>query len=157
LDVIETAMAAEKDANNFYSRAAQKTKDPKGRDMFSQLADFEMNHFRHLKDLYDSLKGEGKWIAYPGTTFSVKGKKISTGLSIGEEVGSQADDLDALSMAVKEERKAQKYYSEMAGKTADPLGKDMFKKLAREEELHERVLNDQFYSLNNNGVWTWGD
>ena len=157
LDVIETAMAAEKDAHNFYSRAAQKTQDPKGRDMFSQLADFEMNHFRHLKDLYDSLKGEGKWIAYPGTTFSVKGKKISTELSIGEEVGSQADDLDALSMAVKEERKAQKYYSEMAGKAADPLGKDMFKKLAREEELHERVLNDQFYSLNNNGVWTWGD
>ena len=157
LDVIETAMAAENDAHNFYSRAAQKTQNPKGRDMFSQLADFEMNHFRHLKDLYDSLKEGGTWIAYPGTTFSKKGKKISTPSSMRKEVGPQADDLDALSMAIKEEKKAQKYYSEMAEKTADPLGKDMFKKLAREEELHERVLNDQFYSLNNNGVWAWGD
>jgi hypothetical protein len=116
-----------------------------------------MNHFRHLKDLYDSLKSKDRWIAYPGTTFSGKGRKISTPSSMGKEVGPQADDLDALSMAIKEERKAQIYYSEMAGKTPDPLGKDMFKRLAREEEIHERVLNDQYYSLNNNGIWTWGD
>ncbi len=157
LDAIKAAMEAEMDAHNFYSKAAQKTKNPKGRDMFSQLADFEKNHFHHLKALYDSLKGEGKWIDYSGTTFSDKGKMISTGLSIEKEVRSQADDLDALSIAIKEERKAQKQYLEMAEEIADPLGKDMFKKLAREEELHERILNDQFYTLNNNGVWTWGD
>ena len=157
LDTIKTAMAAEKDAHNFYSSAAQKTQNPKGKDMFSQLADFEMNHFRHLKQLYDSLKGEDKWIAYSGTTFPTKRGKISKELSVGEEVGSQADDLDALSIAIKEERKAHEYYLEMARGTADPLGKDTFKKLAREEELHERILNDQFYSLTNNGLWTWGD
>jgi rubrerythrin len=157
LDAIKAAMEAEMDAHNLYSKAAQKTRNPKGRDMFSQLADFEKNHFHHLKALYDSLKGEETWIAYPGTTFSEKGKKVSRDLTRGEEVGSRADDLDALSMAIKEERKAQKYYHEMAQKTTDPLGRDMFKKLAREEELHERILNDQFYSLNNKGLWTWGD
>jgi rubrerythrin len=157
IDAITAAMDAEMDAHNFYSRAARKTQNPKGRDMFSQLADFEMNHFNHLKALYDSLKGEGKWIAYPGSAFFKRAKKTSTDLSTGEGVGSQADDIDAISMAIKEERKAQDYYLQMAQKTTDPLGKDMFKKLAREEELHERVLNDQFYSLNNNGVWTWGD
>ncbi len=157
VDAIRVAMEAEMDAHNFYSKAAQKTKNPKGRDMFSQLADFEKNHFHHLKALYDSLKQGGKWILYSGTTFSEKGKKVSRDLTIGEEVGSQAGDLDALSMAVKEERKAQKYYDEMAKKTTDSLGGDMFKKLAREEELHERVLNDQFYSLTNKGLWTWGD
>ncbi len=157
LHAIKTAMAAEKDAHNFYSRAAQKTENPKGKDMFAQLADFEMNHFRHLKQLYDSLKGKGKWIAYPGTSFSAKRGRISKEPSVGEEVGSQADNLDALSIAVKEERKAHEYYLEMARGTTDSLGKDMFKKLAREEELHERLLNDQFYSLANNGLWTWGD
>jgi len=157
LDAIKAAMETEMDAHNFYSKAAQKTENPKGRDMFSQLADFERNHFLHLKDLYDSLKGEGKWIAYSGTTFSEKGKKISGDLSIGKEIASQANDRDALSMAIKEEEKAQKYYLKMAKETADPPGKDMFKKLAREEELHERILNDQYYSLNSNGVWTWGD
>jgi rubrerythrin len=157
LGVIKAAMEAENDAHNFYSKAAQKTKNPKGRDMFSQLADFEGNHFLHLKALYHSLKGEEKWIAYPGTEFPGKEKKIRTELTVGNEVGSQADDFDALSMAIKEERKAQKYYQQMAQKTTNPLGRDMFKKLAREEALHERILNDQYYSLNNSGVWTWGD
>jgi rubrerythrin len=157
LGVIKAAMEAENDAHNFYSKAAQKTKNPKGRDMFSQLADFEGNHFLHLKALYHSLKGEEKWIAYPGTEFPGKGMKIRTELTVGNEVGSQADDFDALSMAIKEERKAQKYYQQMAQKTTNPLGRDMFKKLAREEALHERILNDQYYSLNNSGVWTWGD
>ena len=157
LDAIKALMEAEMDAHNFYSRAARKTQNPKGRDMFSQLADFEMNHFHHLKALYDSLREEGKWIAYSGSGFSKKGNKINVDLSIKEGVGSQADDIDALSMAIKEERKAQKYYLEMVQNTADPMGRDMFKKLAREEELHESVLNDQFYSLTNKGVLTWGD
>jgi rubrerythrin len=157
LDAIKAAMEAEMDAHNFYSKAAEKTKNPKGRDMFSQLADFEKNHFQHLKALYDSLRGEEKWIVYPGTTFSARGKKITRDLTIGAQVGSQADDLDALSMAIKEEMKAQKYYEEMAQRTTDPLGRGTFKKLAREEELHEKVLNDQFYSLTNKGLWTWGD
>jgi rubrerythrin len=150
-------MEAENDAHNFYSRASQKTRNPKGRDMFSQLADFEKNHFLHLKELYDSIKEEGKWISYPGTTFSAKAKKTRAGLAPKGGVETQAGDLDALSMAIKEERKAQNNYRKMAEETTDPLGKDMFKKLAREETLHERILNDQYYSLNSNGVWTWGD
>ncbi len=157
LNAIKASMEAEMDAHNFYSSAGRKTQNPKGRDMFSQLADFEKNHFRHLKALYDSLKKEGKWIAYSGSAFPKKGKKIRENLSIKGGIRSQADDFDALSMAVKEERKAQKYYLEMAQETEDSTGRDMFKKLAREEELHEKVLNDQYYSLNNNGVWTWGD
>jgi rubrerythrin len=157
LDAIKASMETEMDAHNFYSRAARKTQNPKGRDMFSQLADFEKNHFRHLKALYDSLKKEGKWIAYSGSAFPKKGKKIREDLSIKGGIGSQADDIDALSMAIKEERKAGKYYLEMAQETEDSTGRDMFKKLAREEELHEKVLNDQFYSLTNSGLWTWGD
>ena len=30
-------------------------------------------------------------------------------------------------------------------------------KLAGEEAIHEKVLNDQYYSLHNTGVWSWGD
>jgi len=41
--------------------------------------------------------------------------------------------------------------------TKDPRGKDMYKRLADEEALHEKLLNDQYYSLHNTGVWSWGD
>jgi rubrerythrin len=41
--------------------------------------------------------------------------------------------------------------------TRDPRGRDMYKRLAEEEGLHEKLLNDQYYSLHNTGIWSWGD
>lgn len=69
----------------------------------------------------------------------------------------QLTDMDALRMAIREEKKAQAYYRSMAELTKDPRGRDMYKRLADEEALHEKILNDQYYSLHNTGVWSWGD
>jgi rubrerythrin len=66
-------------------------------------------------------------------------------------------DMDALKIAVREEKKAQAYYRSMAELTKDPRGRDMYKRLASEEALHEKLLNDQYYSLHNTGLWSWGD
>ena len=69
----------------------------------------------------------------------------------------QLTDMDALKLAIREEKKAEAYYRSMAELTKDPRGKDMYKRLAGEEELHEKILNDQYYSLHNTGIWSWGD
>jgi rubrerythrin len=65
--------------------------------------------------------------------------------------------MDALKAAIREEKKTQNYYRSMAELAKDPRGKDMYKRLADEEALHEKILNDQYYSLHNTGVWSWGD
>jgi rubrerythrin len=31
----------------------------------------------------------------------------------------------------------------------------MFKRLAEEERLHQHILEDEFYSLSNQGKWAW--
>jgi rubrerythrin len=62
-----------------------------------------------------------------------------------------------LKIAVQEEKKAEAFYRSMAELTSDARGKDMYKRLANEEALHEKVLNDQYYSLHNTGIWSWGD
>jgi rubrerythrin len=153
LKAIRVAMEAEKEAYQTYLKAAKKTKNPKGRDMFQQLSAFEMNHFQKLKDLLKSLGEKGEWILYSGTSFKktipMKMEKLK-----GQE---QLTDMDALRMAIREEKKAQAYYRSMAELTRDTRGKDMYKRLANEEALHEKVLNDQYYSLHNTGVWSWGD
>jgi len=58
---------------------------------------------------------------------------------------------------MREEKKAGAYYRSMAELTKDSRGKDMYKRLASEEDLHEKLLNDQYYSLHNTGIWSWGD
>ena len=154
LKAIKVAMEAEKEASQFYSKAAKNTRNPKGRDMFQQLSEFEMNHYQKLKELFKSLQEKGEWILYSGTTIKKKTIPLKIEKPKGQE---QLTDMDALKMAIREEKKAQAYYRSMAELTKDPRGKDMYKRLASEEALHEKVLNDQYYSLHNTGVWSWGD
>ena len=132
---------------------AKKIRNPKGKDMFQQLSEFEMNHYQKLKALLKSLEEKGEWILYEGINF--KKKKIPLKVDIPKS--QDLSDLEALKIAIKEEKKAQAFYLSLSELTKDPLGKDMYKRLASEEELHEKVLNDQFYSLHNTGLWSWGD
>jgi rubrerythrin len=154
IEIVKMAMEAEKDAYQAYSKAAKKTTNPKGRDMFQQLSEFEMNHYRKLKELLASLQEKGEWILYGGTSLKKKTIPLKTAKAKGHE---QLTDMDALKIAIREEKKAQAYYRSMAELTKDPRGRDMYKRLADEEALHERLLNDQYYSLHNTGIWSWGD
>jgi len=151
---VKLAMDKEKEASQAYSKAAKKTKNPKGRDMFQQLSEFEMNHYQKLKELLKSLQEKGEWILYEGTTLRKKTLSLKVEKPKGQE---QLTDMDALKMAIREEKKAQAYYRSLGELTKDPRGKDIYKRLANEEVLHEKVLNDQYYSLHNTGLWSWGD
>jgi len=154
IEIVKAAMEAEKDAYQAYSKAAKKTTNPKGRDMFQQLSEFEMNHYQKLKELLKSLQEKGEWILYEGTSLKKKIISLKAQKPKGEE---QLTDMDALKIAIREEKKSQAYYRSMAELTKGPLGRDMYKRLANEEALHERLLNDQYYSLHNTGLWSWGD
>ena len=33
----------------------------------------------------------------------------------------------------------------------------MFKRLSQEEYTHFRILNDEYYNLNNQGKWVWAE
>lgn len=155
LKAIRGAMEAEKNAYQAYARAAKMTKNPRGKEMFQQLSEFEVNHYTKLKDLLKSLQEKGEWILYAGT--SLKKKKIPLKVATPPKGQEQLTDMDALKIGIREEKKAEASYRSMAELAKDPRGKDMYKRLAEEEALHEKILNDQYYSLHNTGVWSWGD
>ena len=154
LKAIRVAIEAEKEAFQGYSKAAKRTKNPKGRDMFQQLSEFEMNHYQKLTGLLKSLQEKGEWILYGGTSLKKKSIPLKMERPKGHE---QLTDMDALKIAIREEKKALAYYRSLAELTRDPRGKDMYRRLADEESLHEKLLNDQYYSLHNTGLWSWGD
>ncbi len=154
LKAVKVAIEAEKEASQAYSKAAKRTRNPKGRDMFQQLSEFEMNHYQKLTGLLRSLQEKGEWILYQGTSLKKKAIPLKMEKPKGNE---QLTDMDALKIAIREEKKALAYYRSMVELTRDPRGRDMYKRLADEESLHEKVLNDQYYSLHNTGLWSWGD
>ncbi len=154
LKAVSVAVQREKEAYLFYTNAARKTSSERGKDMFTQLAGFELNHYKKMIHLYHSLEKTGTWVSYAGQKALKPSRAIK---EIQGEKETHENDIDALTMAIKKEEDAQTLYTEMAEKAHDPTGKAMMKKLAGEEEIHRRILNDQLYTLSNRGLWVWGE
>lgn len=156
MDAIKIAMDAELKAHNYYSQSAQKATNPKGKEMFNQLAALELNHYNYLKNLLSSLKEGNGWVSYSKKHLSEDSQPPEAKDPSGDEK-TKDDVLSILSKAIEDEKKACAYYTNLSEEVDDPSGKAMLKKLAEEEKLHAKILGDQWYSLNNRGVWLWGD
>ena len=152
LDAIQMAMETEQKAATFYADAAQEAANPLGRELFDQLAEFERYHYRKLADLEKSMRDEGAFIEYQGRELT---------LSVPSEVDSKESNkmsvMEIITLAIHAERDAEKRYTTLAEQTADPDGRAMFKRLAEEEHTHYRILSDEYYNLNNHGVWVWSE
>ena len=154
LNALDRAIAAEKEAQSFYLAAADKTDDAGGAAMFRELAAFESHHQEHLKALKASLNERGAWIRYPARELSRTPAAEARGRAAS---GDHADALEALRLAIATEEKAEAEYKNLASQADDTSGKQMFERLAEEEAVHRKVLDDQYYSLSNTGLWRWGD
>ena len=154
-EALDIAMEAELKAQAFYAQAAVEVQDPNGRDLLGRLAAFEQYHYQKLSELARSLQKDGQFIEYEARTVA----QFMPLLGRGETAGTYLDELEdvssILSKAIENERTAGERYRVLASETADPAGQDMFRKLAHEENTHQRILEDEFYSLSNQGVWGW--
>lgn len=154
LGALDHAIQAETEAREFYADAATKTDDSGGAEMFRELAEFELHHRDYLERLKTSLQVSGGWIEYPAKQFS----KLPAAEARGRKaVGNHSDALEALRIAIAAEERAISEYRALAEKAPDELGRKMFEKLVDEEELHRKLLDDQYYALTNKGLWLWGD
>jgi rubrerythrin len=152
LDAIQLAMAAEQKAAAFYAAAAQKADNPMGRQLFEQLADFERYHYANLADLDRSLRDDGAYVEYAGRELS----PASPAEVSAEEVHAK-ELVEIITVALNAEQEARERYTALAEQTTDPDGKEMFERLAAEEQVHYRILNDEYYHLNNHGHWVWAE
>jgi rubrerythrin len=59
---------------------------------------------------------------------------------------------EGLVKAIQLEVDGQNFYRMAAKSTADPKGREVFERLAREEEEHERFLKTQYKSISETGV-----
>ncbi|MGB8719822.1 MAG: ferritin family protein, partial [Desulfobacterales bacterium] len=61
IEALQVALTNEKREGEFYSKHAQRTKDPLGRKMFQTLAADEAEHYHRIQELHKKLSSEGKW------------------------------------------------------------------------------------------------
>jgi rubrerythrin len=154
-EALDIAMDAELKAQAFYAQAAVEVQDPRGRDLLGRLAAFEQYHYQKLSELAQSLKADGQYVAYETRAIEQFAPLAGGGETAGTKLGGLEGEPSVLSKAIENEKIAGERYKALAEQTADPKGKSMFQNLANEEKTHQRILEDEFFSLSNQGVWGW--
>jgi rubrerythrin len=66
---------------------------------------------------------------------------------------AKADEIRILEMAVEREILANRTYLDMAASAGSPVAKEMFLALAKEEEMHAKILRAEVDSIGQNGFW----
>ncbi|MGZ8441739.1 MAG: ferritin family protein, partial [Candidatus Deferrimicrobiaceae bacterium] len=66
---------------------------------------------------------------------------------------AQADEIRILELAVEREIVANRTYLEMASAAGSGAAKEMFLSLAKEEEMHAKILRAEVDSIGQNGFW----
>ena len=154
LDAIKLGMDEEKKASEFYAVAAAKLPDGPGKALFTQLSEFEIGHFNALQELQNSLTGDSCYITYESALLEpvgVEGGRVKLDGDVQKTI------LDILTIGIRNEKNAGRAYRELAAEIEDPNGVQMFEKMAKEEDLHARILEDQLYDVKNQGELVWGD
>ena len=120
-------------------RPRSRFSDPQGRDLLGRLAAFEQYHYEKLAELARSLQEVGQFIEYETRTVDVQfsaSRQPELGRAVrqrGRDLGDLEDMASILSKAIENEKMAGERYRALAEETADPVGQDMFRKLANEE------------------------
>ena len=157
VDAIQIAMEAEKQAVTLYKDAAQKTAHMVIQHLFSNLVDFEQHHYDKLTELAASLQKKGKFVVYEGYSLPIPAQS-EVGFSkeaAGVLAANKVSVMDIITMAQNVEQQAGKKYTALAEQTSDSDGKAMFKRLAKEEQNHLRLLTEVYWNLNDRSVWAW--
>jgi len=153
-EALDIAIEAELKAQAFYAQAAMWVQDPHGRDLLGRLAAFEQHHYQKLTELVRSLQIGDQFIAYEPHTVD-QFAPLAGGEAAGALLEGMESEAGILGQAIQMEKVAGERYRVLADETTDPAGQTMLRRLANEEQVHQRILEDEFFSLSNRGVWGW--
>jgi len=145
LNALEVALNNEMREREFYLKNAKRTKNSLGRAMFQQIGDDELEHYERLKQLHEKWAKQEKW---PGTVpLKVKDTVVKDILldflkKVDKKSKGDADDLEAVRIALDFEAKGAKYYANLRDQVSDSKEKQFF-------DLLSKIENEHYLSLKN--------
>lgn len=149
-EAIETAIKMETDAIAFYEEAEDKTSHPFGKEMFKGFVKDESRHLRMLQELFRGLDIRFEFHRPKETIKTVFSEQKN---AMMERVRALENELEALKIAMKMEKDGYDYYLAAAAKAGSAQEKELFERLAVEENDHYAILNETFSFLDNTGQW----
>lgn len=154
--VLHRAIDQEKDAITTYLQLAKVIKDVKAKNVLINLASDEVGHMNKLEEHLTSVLQGKSWVlsrvdeADATAAVLTKSARLE-GIDPGKL--AQADEIRILEIAIDKEIKANRAYLGLAKGAESPATREMFLALAKEEDLHARILQAEVDSIGQNGFW----
>lgn len=153
MNIYQFAMQMEKDGENYYRVLAKESSVPGLSKIFLMLADEEVKHYNVIERL--SRKEKNPQLVEARILENIKNVFVSM-QGVKEEVHIDTTKAaSAYRKACTIEEMSQKFYLEKAGLVEDGYEREMFIRLAKEEEKHLRIMENivQFVSRPEPGNW----
>jgi rubrerythrin len=146
-EVVRAAMEVEKNGHRFYSTMAQRATHELARELFSWLAQDEVEHLRRLKQVEVKFQ-ESAYFAddeeFLPYLRRFSDQEVFPSAERLESVLQGPDgDLAALALAIEAEDKFAAYFAWAAEHALEPDGREAFAWLAAEEIRHGELLRER--------------
>ena len=146
-EVVLAAMEVEKNGHRFYSTMAQKATSELARELFSWLAQDEVEHLRRLKALEVSFKESALFDGVEELLPYLRrfaDQEIFPSAERLEAVLQQPEsERTAMDLAIAAEDRFAAYFAKAAEHARDPDGRAAFEWLAGEERRHAALLRER--------------
>lgn len=146
-EVVRAAKEVEKNGHRFYSTMAERASDPLLKELFSWLAQDEVEHLRRLNELEATFQ-DGAFADYEEEFLPYLRQFSDTKIFPDAErleavLKTDSADLQALDMAIEAEIKFAEYFLKASQLALSDDGKEAFGWLAGEENRHAKVLQER--------------
>ena len=137
MDIYEYAMQMEKDGENYYRQMVEQTTNKGLKNILEMLADEEVMHYNIIEDMKTSRP------ALAETALLNDAKNVFEQIRDSNEVlDSDLGQIELYKKAREIEKKSRDFYTEKASEVEEEYQKELFLRLAKEEEKHYFLLEN---------------
>ena len=137
LEIIGIGIKSEIDAVKLYTKMKEMVTTDDLREKMDFLIHQEQKHEEILKEVYEKKFPEVELALPPGSIVPM----------IDELVDGEGTLKELFEVAMKAEKLAQKYYTDLAGQTTDPNAKSILRYMANMEQSHYAILEAEFNQI----------
>lgn len=150
MNAIEIAIKMEKDAIDFYTEAAEKTKHPVGKKMFQSITEDEKRHLQMLSQIFKEV---GIKIEEVSPMRNVKTIFESMKDSMMKRVEATEDELEAFKIAMQMEKEGIEFYKKAEAEAQKEKERALFARLIKEEQQHHNIFANTYFFMSDTGSW----
>jgi len=152
-DAFNIAIELEEKGHQYYKGIAQKADNPLTKQLFTTLAEQELEHINRIEEFYNKSPDIALEKAISRDELEKAVKDVFNKFSKEDKGKWETHISEAYEHAIVLEQDSAKMYSDFAEKTEDDAERKFFEALAGEEDSHFNALQNVYNYLKHTGDW----